>query len=61
MNYPDFAIKTLTEVSNRGIKLEIDDFGTGYSSLAYLRNIPINKLKIEKSFVDNLPLNTRTA
>ncbi|MDF1878685.1 EAL domain-containing protein [Sulfurimonas sp. SAG-AH-194-C20] len=58
MKNPDMAIKTLSEISSRGIQLAIDDFGTGYSSLAYLKHLPINKLKIDKSFVDNLPHNS---
>jgi len=52
MNNPDKSIATLQKLSDLGISIAIDDFGTGYSSLAYLRRLPINKLKIDKSFVD---------
>ncbi len=55
MNNPDSAIQKLEEISNLGISLAIDDFGTGYSSLAYLKKLPLNKLKIDQSFIRDIP------
>jgi diguanylate cyclase (GGDEF)-like protein len=51
----DAAIETLRRLKAMGLAVYVDDFGTGYSSLAYLRTLPIDWVKIDKSFVNDLP------
>ena len=51
------AMDTIVILQNMGIKVSIDDFGTGYSSLAYLRELPIDKIKIDRSFVKEMASN----
>ncbi len=57
MQKPAQAIKLLTQIKDLGVKLTIDDFGTGYSSLSYLKKLPVNKLKIDRSFIKDIPEN----
>jgi EAL domain-containing protein (putative c-di-GMP-specific phosphodiesterase class I) len=54
MSDPDGAIRCLDELHEMGVRLVIDDFGKGYSSLSYLRRLPVDEIKIDRSFVIGL-------
>lgn len=57
MTEPENALRNLKRLHETGVELSIDDFGTGYSSLAYLRQMPIHKLKIDQTFVKEMESN----
>ncbi|HUX26606.1 MAG TPA: EAL domain-containing protein [Burkholderiales bacterium] len=61
MDNPEQAIKTLRQLKSMGIALAIDDFGTGYSSLGYLKRFPIDNIKIDRSFIKDIPRNSDDA
>ena len=61
MQNPGEALSTMREFAERGVQFSIDDFGTGYSSLAYLKRLPIGKLKIDRSFVSDIPTDSNDA
>ncbi len=61
MQNPELTIRVLDQLAGLGIILAIDDFGTGYSSLAYLKHLPIQRLKLDRSFVKDIETDTSDA
>ena len=60
MTDQDMAITILQQLGDRGFDIALDDFGTGYSSMAYLRDLPINVLKIDRGFIQGIPEDTHS-
>ena len=61
MDHAENSVNILEELSRMGVLVSIDDFGTGYSSMSYLRRFPIDKLKIDRSFINDMTTNSDAA
>ncbi|KAB2951033.1 EAL domain-containing protein [Heliorestis acidaminivorans] len=61
LDHTENTMKTLEQLKSFGIHIAMDDFGTGYSSLAYLNHFPIDTLKIDKTFIDQIASNVKDA
>lgn len=57
----DEVVDKMRKLQNEGITFALDDFGTGYSSLSYLKRLPVNKVKIDKSFIDDITIDPQDA
>jgi EAL domain-containing protein (putative c-di-GMP-specific phosphodiesterase class I) len=57
---PSLAIKILGQLQQLGARVSVDDYGTGFASLAYLRSLPINELKLDRSFLAGIPGDGKT-
>jgi EAL domain-containing protein (putative c-di-GMP-specific phosphodiesterase class I) len=55
LQHAQYTVDVLEQFSRKGIRIALDDFGTGYSSLSYLKRFPINTIKIDRSFVRDVP------
>lgn len=55
----EHSMRVLSDLKRMGFKISLDDFGTGYSSLNYLKNLPIDKVKLDRSFVENIDKNNK--
>lgn len=58
MDDPQLALAVLNDIANLGVAISIDDFGTGHSSLAYIKRLPVNEIKIDRSFVMDMDRST---
>lgn len=58
---PDMALEVLSEIKKLGVYVSLDDFGVGYSSLGYLRKLPVDAVKLDRSFIKNILLDKRDA
>ena len=59
MKEPEYIIDSLTQLKELGIKIAIDDFGTEYSSLNYIKQLPIDRIKIAMSFIQGININEK--
>jgi EAL domain-containing protein (putative c-di-GMP-specific phosphodiesterase class I) len=56
---PDLAIRLLGRLKQLGVRISVDDYGTGFASLAYLRELPVDELKLDQSFLIGVPGNAK--